>query len=63
MAFDKTVAARVRKALAQVKGVTEKTMFGGLAFLVNGNMCCGVLGSSLVLRLGAEGAAEIRAEG
>lgn len=35
-------------------------MFGGLAFLVNGHMACGVQGTALVLRLGAEGAAAAR---
>jgi hypothetical protein len=32
-------------------------MFGGIAFLLNGNMCCGVVGRKLVLRLGREGSA------
>jgi hypothetical protein len=54
MAFDVAVAVRMRKALARRKGVTERRMFGGLAFLLEGNMCCGVLGDRLVLRLGAE---------
>src|SRR5262245_20469577 len=58
MAFDESVAARVRKTLTRLPGVTEKRMFGGLAFLVNGNMCCGVLGTTLVLRRGEEGAAD-----
>ena len=58
MAFDEAVAVCMRKALARRKGVTERRMFGGLAFLLDGNMCCGVLGDRLVLRLGAEGAAE-----
>jgi TfoX/Sxy family transcriptional regulator of competence genes len=56
MAFDEAVARRVRKALAQHRGVTERKMFGGLAFMLNGNMCCGVLKSDLVLRLGPDGA-------
>lgn len=56
MAFDETVAARVRKALGRRAGITEKRMFGGLAFLLHGNMCCGVVGKDLMLRLG-EGAA------
>ncbi len=58
MPFDESVAARVRKTLVRTPGVAEKKMFGGLAFLVNGHMCCGVLGTTLVLRLGEEGAAE-----
>jgi TfoX/Sxy family transcriptional regulator of competence genes len=57
MAFDESVAARVRQALARQKGITERKMFGGVAFLLNGNMCCGVLDNLLVLRLGPEEAA------
>ena len=56
MAFDESVAKRVRKALASQKEITERRMFGGLAFLLNGNMCCGVLKDQLVLRLGPDGA-------
>ena len=38
MAYDRELAERLREQLAQVENVTEKGMFGGLAFLVNGNM-------------------------
>ena len=51
MAFDEELAGRVRKRLAAKKGLTEKKMFGGLAFLLNGNMCCGVHGGDLIVRL------------
>jgi len=54
MAYDETLAERVRKALAKRKGVTEKKMFGGLAFMLRGHMCCGVLKDELMLRVGAE---------
>lgn len=57
MAYDETAAARIRAALGGRRHVTERKMFGGLAFLVRGNMCCGLLGSDLLLRLGPEGAA------
>lgn len=56
MAYDLGVAGRVRKALARQHGVTERKMFGGIAFLLHGNMCCGVLNHDLVLRLGDAGA-------
>jgi len=56
MAYDATLAVRVRKALGRKSGRTEKKMFGGLAFLLNGNMCCGILGSDLMLRLAPEAA-------
>lgn len=56
MAFDEALAGRVRSLLARRRGVTERRMFGGLAFLVNGHMACGVQGTALMLRLGPEGA-------
>jgi TfoX/Sxy family transcriptional regulator of competence genes len=55
MAFDEAVAARVRKALAGTRDVVEKRMFGGVAFMVRGNMCCGVIGDRLMLRVGPKG--------
>jgi TfoX/Sxy family transcriptional regulator of competence genes len=55
MAFDEEVAARVRKALAGTRDVVEKRMFGGVAFMVRGNMCCGVIGDRLMLRVGPKG--------
>lgn len=58
MSFDEAVAQRVRSVLARRKGITERKMFGGLAFLLHGNMCCGVLQDQLVLRLGAEGVSD-----
>jgi hypothetical protein len=54
MAFDETLAARIRTLLARRKGVTEKRMFGGLAFLLRGNLCLGILRDSLIVRLGEE---------
>ncbi|HKP89949.1 MAG TPA: TfoX/Sxy family protein [Thermoleophilaceae bacterium] len=41
MAYDEELANRIRELLADEAGVTERKMFGGLAFLVNGNMCVG----------------------
>lgn len=54
MAFDEALATRVRAVLGGAKGLAEKRMFGGLAFLVNGNMCCGVHGEELILRIPPE---------
>jgi hypothetical protein len=51
MAFDEKLAERIRKRLAGQSGVVEKRMFGGLAFLLNGNMCCGVHQQALIVRL------------
>jgi len=51
MAFDEKLAERIRKRLGKRAGLLEKTMFGGIAFLLNGNMCCGVHGAELIVRL------------
>jgi TfoX/Sxy family transcriptional regulator of competence genes len=58
MAFDEQLAQRVGDLLAEVPDVSERRMFGGLAFLVSGHMACGVVGSDLMLRLGEAGADE-----
>src|SRR5512134_2495776 len=55
MAYDEAVAERVRGALGNTPDVVEKRMFGGIAFMVRGNMCCGVIGDRLMLRVGPEG--------
>jgi TfoX/Sxy family transcriptional regulator of competence genes len=54
LAFSETLAARVRKLLGRRRPVSEKQMFGGLAFLLRGNMCCGVYGDELIVRLAPE---------
>ncbi len=54
MAFDEKLAARVRRMLADRRDVTEKKMFGGIAFLVGGNLCCGVNGDELMVRVGPD---------
>lgn len=58
MAYNVEVADRLRRLLARRKGITEKKMFGGICFLLHGNMCCGVNKDHLVLRLGKEGVDE-----
>jgi TfoX/Sxy family transcriptional regulator of competence genes len=54
MPFDADLARRVREQLARRRGVTEKGMFGGTAFLVDGNLCVGVIRDELVARIGPE---------
>lgn len=54
MAFDEDLAARIRTALARKKGVEEKEMFGGLGFLLHGNMLVGVWKKSMIVRLGPD---------
>ncbi len=61
MAYSEALADRVRQALAG-KPFTEKKMFGGLAFLVNGNMCCGPVKDKLMVRLGNDRVAEALTE-
>jgi TfoX N-terminal domain len=51
MAFDEQLAARIRTHLGKRPGLVEKKMFGGIAFLLKGNMCCGVHRESLMVRL------------
>ena len=52
MAFDESLAIRIRDALARKKGVEEKKMFGSLCFLLDGNLLVGVWKDSLIARLG-----------
>ena len=61
MAYDEEIAVRLRRALGD-KNTEEKKMFGGIAFMLNGHMCCGVSDDRVVLRLGKEGAARALAE-
>ena len=51
MPYSQAQAARVRNALAGRKEITEKEMFGGIAFLLGGNMCVGVHGDDLIVRI------------
>lgn len=51
MAFDEMLAARIRSHLGKKRGLSEKKMFGGVAFLLNGNMSCGVHGEEMIVRL------------
>ncbi len=52
MTYDEKLADRVRRVIARRERVTERKMFGGLAFLLGGRMCCGVLNDELVVRVG-----------
>lgn len=51
MAYDEDLADRIRTAIQDRDGVTEKRMFGGLAFLVDGNMAVGASQGGLLLRV------------
>ena len=54
MAFSAALAERIRQALARRKSVEEKKMFGGVGFLLHGNMFVGVWKDSLIARLGPD---------
>ena len=53
MAYDEKLAARVRALLSDRGDVSERPMFGGLTFMVDGHMCCGVTGDELIVRIDA----------
>jgi TfoX/Sxy family transcriptional regulator of competence genes len=55
LAYDEAIAGRIRELFPTAGEVTEKKMFGGIAFMLRGNMCCGVIGDKLMLRVGADG--------
>jgi hypothetical protein len=54
LSYDPAAAERVRQLLSGRSDVVEKKMVGGLSFLVNGNMCGGITGMALMVRVGAE---------
>jgi TfoX N-terminal domain len=51
MAYDEEVAGRLRELLTGEAGLSEKKMFGGIGFMINGNMACGVNKSALIVRI------------
>jgi TfoX/Sxy family transcriptional regulator of competence genes len=54
MAYDEALAARVREALAARDNLTERKMFGGIAFMLSGNMAAGVIRDDVIIRLDPE---------
>jgi TfoX/Sxy family transcriptional regulator of competence genes len=54
MAYDEELAERIRRAVGPRADVTEKKMFGGLAFLRDGKMFCGIVRDDLMVRVGPE---------
>lgn len=54
MSYDEKLAGRLRERLALRAGMSERRMFGGLCFLLHGNMLCGVVGEHLMFRVGKE---------
>ena len=54
MAYSDELAERIRELLAAEPELREQKMFGGIAFMLRGNMCCGVHGNDLIVRVGPE---------
>ncbi len=52
MAYDENLAQRIRENLLGTPNLTEMKMFGGIGFMINGNMACGVIQNDLIVRLG-----------
>lgn len=50
MAYDEGLAERLREHFADRDDVVEKRMFGGIAFMLRGHMCCGIVGETLMAR-------------
>ena len=54
MAYDEGLAQRIRETLGDRPGLVEKKMFGGVGFMLQGNMACGVNKEDLIVRVGPE---------
>jgi TfoX/Sxy family transcriptional regulator of competence genes len=54
MAHDEGLAQRVREEIGELPGYVEKRMFGGIGFMLHGNMACGMIGEDLIVRVGRE---------
>ncbi|HKY14117.1 MAG TPA: TfoX/Sxy family protein [Microthrixaceae bacterium] len=62
MAYSEELAERIRDLTAAEPELAERKMFGGLCFMVNGNMCVGIVGDELMVRVGPDQHAAILAE-
>jgi TfoX/Sxy family transcriptional regulator of competence genes len=54
MGYDETLAGRIAAILGKKNGLQAKKMFGGIGYLLNGNMVCGVIKNDLIVRIGSE---------
>jgi len=61
MPYDEGIAAVMREDLAGIRGIAEKKMFGGLAFMLEGNLVCGAYRDRGMFRVGKAREAEARA--
>jgi TfoX/Sxy family transcriptional regulator of competence genes len=54
MTFSELIARQIRSVMQNTPGLSERHMFGGIAFMLQGNMCCGVIEDNLVVRVGLD---------
>ncbi len=54
MAYDEGLAQRIREVFDELPGIVEKRMFGGIGFMLQGNLACGVIGDELIVRVGPD---------
>jgi TfoX/Sxy family transcriptional regulator of competence genes len=54
MSYDRVLTDRIRRLLQTEPSLTSKEMFGGLSFMLNGNMLCGVIGEGMIARIGPQ---------
>jgi TfoX/Sxy family transcriptional regulator of competence genes len=59
MAYDTQLADEIRTAIGAHPGLSEREMFGGISFMINGNMAVGVIGDELMVRVGKDAHAEV----
>ena len=62
MAYDERLAERVDAAIGDREGIRDQKMFGGVAWMLNGNMAVGIIGDELIVRLGDQGGEAALAE-
>jgi TfoX/Sxy family transcriptional regulator of competence genes len=62
MAYDDQLVSEIRRVLGRRRNLAEKKLFGGVGFLLDGNICCGVWKEYLILRLGDDAARQVLGE-
>lgn len=62
MSYDESLISQIRQLLGRKKNLSEQKMFGGVAFLLSGNVCCGAWAEFLILRLGEDMARQVLGE-
>ena len=52
MAYNIALAEKIQKRMEKQKGFSQRKMFGGICYMINGNMACGIVGDDLMVRVG-----------